>query len=360
MSANLGGSVSDRSGPRDILDEKKWQVLSATVSGYIRSALPVGSQSVNRTFGLPYSPATIRNIMSVLEEMGYLTHPHTSAGRVPTEKGFRYFVDHSDFDKKEFEEWADLSEGIEPLLSESCLTDFSEVLSKVVAQVGRTSGYAVFLMETGTLGDVRVVGVEAVPLSGRQALLVVILETGHLLKRTFVYPEGIGWLEFRKIVGKLNRVGRYRTLSEIRDALLSEMEGISMAWEAIVREFECLGGIPDVKLFGASRFAKDPEFSRAGDLESVFHAFEEQVALFGFLRKLVEARGISVSIGSENELPGLGVCTLVSIPLIRSGSWFGTIGVVGPVRMDYEQVIPLMSRLSGRLNHWLGGLEGEV
>ena len=349
----------DRSEFREELDQKKWQVLSATVSGYIRSALPVGSQFVTRSYGLPYSPATIRNIMSTLEEMGYLSHPHTSAGRVPTEKGFRYFVDHSDFEKTEFAEWGDLARGIDLLLSNSSLSDFSEVLSKVVDQVGRTSGYAVFLVETGTLGDVRVVGVESVPLSGRQALLVVILETGHLLKKTFVYPEGIGWIEFRKIVAKLNRAGRFRTLSEFRDALLSEMEGLSTAWEAVVRELERLGGTPDVKLFGASRFVRDPEFARAGDLESVFHAFEEQVSLYGLLRKRFEGQGLSVSIGSENELPGLEVCALVSVPLVRSGAWYGTIGVVGPVRMGYGQVIPLMSRLSGRLNDWLVGFAEE-
>ncbi len=351
--------MPDSSEMKEILDQKKWAVLSATIVGYIRSGLPVGSQSVNRSFRLPYSPATIRNIMSALEELGYLTHPHTSAGRVPTEKGFRYFVDHSDFEQSEFEEWTHFSEGIEPLLSEASLTEFSEVLTEIVIQVGRMSGHAVFLMETGSVGDVRVVGLEAVPVSGREGLLVVILETGHLLKRTIIYPEGIGWVEFRKIVLKLNRIGRLKTISEIRDAFFADMEGISEAWNDFVGALERLEGTPGVKLFGASRFAKEPGFFRAGDLESVFQAFEEQIALFSFLKKLVEFRGISVSIGSENEPPGLDACTVVSIPLLRAGAWFGTIGLVGPVRMDYGQVIPLMSRLSNRLNHWLSGLGVE-
>jgi heat-inducible transcriptional repressor len=354
--------VKDRDGRQEVLDVRKWEVLSATVSGYIRSALPVGSQSAGRSFGLTYSPATIRNIMSELEALGYLTHPHTSAGRIPTEKGFRYFVDHTDFPDEDRESWESLSREIEPILADAPLSEFGPVVTEVVRQVGQRAGYAGFVVETGTASEVRVVAVEACPLSERHALLVVILETGHLLKRTFSYPEGIGWPEFRRIVSRMNRIGRNSTLSEIMEALLLETEGISLALEALLVELARLGGAPDVRLFGASRFAKVPEFSNVQELESVFEAFEQQVSLFGFFRKfssLAAPRRIVVSIGSENELPGLDSCAMVSIPLSRYGAWYGTIGVVGPVRMAYGQVIPLMARLSERLNLWLSAFDGE-
>ena len=357
---NLEGGVLENSRYNEVLDLKKWEVLSATVSGYIRSALPVGSNAVNRYFGLSYSPATIRNIMSDLEELGYLTHPHTSAGRVPTEKGFRYFVDHSDFKKRAASsEWKAISRVIEPLLSGASVADLKEVLSDIVIQVSRTAGYAVFVMETRTQDEARVVSIEAVPISGRHVLVIVIFETGQLLKKTIAYPEGIRWGEFRKIIGKLNRIGRFRTLSSIREDLLIEMEGLSLAYAILLREFETLGKTPDFKLYGASQFAKIPEFSKVTDLKSVFEVFEEQMSLFAVLKKMVEPRGVSVAIGSENQVPGLDVCTVISIPLTRFGAWFGTIGVVGPVRMEYAQVIPLMTYLSDRLNEWLSGRESK-
>ncbi len=353
--------MQERSRYNEVLDQKKWEVLSATVSGYIRSALPVGSNAVNRYFGLSYSPATIRNVMSDLEEMGYLTHPHTSAGRVPTEKGFRYFVDHSDFRKRSgSRECKAISRIVDPLLSGASLTDLGEVLSDIVIYISKTAGYAVFVMETRTPVETRVVSIEAVPLSGRHVLVIVVFETGQLLKKTIPYPEGIGWAEFRRIVGKLNRIGRFRTLNEIRDDLLAELESLSRAYAILLQEFETISRIPDFKLYGASQFAKIPEFAKATDLKSVFEVFEEQVSLFGVLKRMVDLKGVSVSIGSENQVPGLDVCTLISVPLTRSGAWFGTIGVVGPLRMEYDQVIPLMTYVSGRLNAWLSGLDPEI
>lgn len=345
----------------DLLDARKWEVLAATVSGYIRSALPVGSQSAGRSFGLPYSPATIRNIMSELEALGYLTHPHTSAGRIPTEKGFRYFVDHADFPDEGADSWESVSRDIEPLLAGAPLSEFGQVVTEVIRRVGEQSGYAGFVVETGNASELVVVAFEACPLSERHALLVVILETGHLLKRTFSYPDGIGWPEFRRIVARMNRIGRGKTLSELMEALLRETEGISLSIESFLSALARVGGSPDVRLFGASRFAKVPEFSNPQELESVFEAFEQQVALVGFFQKissLASPRRVFVSIGSENELPGLDSCTMVSIPLSRSGAWYGTIGVVGPVRMEYGQVIPLMIRLSERLNLWLASPDG--
>ena len=354
--------MKDQDERRDLLDARKWEVLAATVSGYIRSALPVGSQSAGRSFGLPYSPATIRNIMNELEALGYLTHPHTSAGRIPTEKGFRYFVDHADFPEGESTSWDRVSRDIEPLLLGAPLSDFGQVVTEVIRRVGERSGYAGFVVETGNASELVVVAFEACPISERYALLVVILETGHLLKRTFAYPDGIGWPEFRRIVARINRIGRGKTLSEIMEALLSEAKGLSLSIESLFSELARLGGAPDVRLFGASRFAKVPEFSNAQDLESIFEAFEQQVALVGFFQKISamdSPHRVFVSIGSENELPGLDSCAMVSIPLSRSGAWYGTIGVVGPVRMEYGHVIPLMIRLSERLNLWLTSPEGS-
>lgn len=340
------------------LDQKKWSVLSATVLGYIQSALPVGSQAVNRYFGLPYSPATIRNIMSDLEDLGYLTHPHTSAGRVPTQRGFRYFVDHSDFAKEgDFRERDSFSLGLESMLDGSTLVDLEEVLSGITTLVSRSAGYAGFVMETGTPDESRVVSIEAVPISGRSVLLIVVFDTGQLLKKSIAYPEGMGWSEFRRIVARLNRIGRYRTLSEIQEEIREGVEGLSGAYATLLKEFETSSKSPDFKLYGASQFAKIPEFSNATDLRSVFEVFEEQISLFSVLKEVAGPRGISVLIGSENQVPGLGVCTMVSISLTRSGAWFGTIGVVGPLRMEYDQVIPLMTYLSDRLESWLSGEE---
>lgn len=348
MSANRRGMMSEP------LDERSWAVLNATVTGYIRMAVPVGSRAVNRLFGLSYSPATIRNVMADLEEYGYLTHPHTSAGRIPTSKGFRYFVDNSTFSK-----WLDtpdspqLTSFLDVILAETSPADLLEVLSSVMSLVTRLTNYTGIVMESGTRNEERLLSFEIIPISERHLLAVLITETGTVVKRTLLIPEGVRLREIVALGEELNATSRNTSLSSIRELLFNEMAHLGKTYAEIFRHFFSHSRTPEMRLFRTSNFAEMPEFSNASVFREIMEVFEEKAALFGIFEELVQERGISVQIGSENPLPGLQPCTLISLPLMYRDIWIGSVGLVGPIRMQYGQVIPLMMYLSGRLNQWI-------
>ncbi len=338
----------------ETLDERSWAVLNATVTGYIRLATPVGSRVINRLFGLSYSPATIRNVMADLENYGYLTHPHTSAGRIPTSKGFRYFVDNSSFSK-----WLDtpgspqLASFLDVILEETSPVDLLDVLSSVMSLVSRMTNYTGIVMDSGARNEERLLSFEIIPLSERHILAVLITETGTVMKRTLSLPEGVRLREIVALAEELNINSRNSSLSRIREVLLSEMAHLGQTHSEIFRHFFSLSRTPELRLIRTSSFAKMPEFSNVAVFHEIMEVFEEKAALFGIFEELVQERGISVQIGSENPLPGLQPCTLISLPLIYRDIWIGSIGLVGPIRMQYDQVIPLMMYLSGRLNQWI-------
>jgi heat-inducible transcriptional repressor len=338
----------------ETLDERSWSVLSATVNGYIRMAVPVGSRVVNRLFGLSYSPATIRNVMADLEEEGYLTHPHTSAGRIPTAKGFRYFVDNSSFSMQEaLPESASLSSFLDVILDESSPLDLLEVLSSVMNLVARMTNYTAIVLEPGTRNEERLLSFELIPVGERHLLAILVTDAGAVYKRTVLLPEGFRTKEIVFLGDALNASSRNVHLSKIREKLFDEMELLGEAYRETLQQLFFHNRMPEMKLFRTSRFAEMPEFSDASVLHAVMEVFEEKIALLEIFEDLVRQGGVSVQIGSENPIPGLKPCTLVSVPLLNGSVWLGSVGLVGPVRMQYDQVIPVMQYLSVRLNHWI-------
>jgi len=336
------------------LDERSWSVLHATVTGYIRTAVPVGSRVVNRVFGLSYSPATIRNVMADLEEEGYLTHPHTSAGRVPTAKGFRYFVDNSPFSKQmDFPDSSPLASFLDVVLDEASPLDLLEVLSSIMNLVARMTNYTAIVMQPGTRNEERLLSFEIIPVGEKHLLAILVTDTGAVYKRTVLLPEGFRSKEIIYLGDLLNTSSRNSPLSEIWEKLVGEMEVLGEAYRETFRHLFFHHRTPEMKLFRTSRFAEMPEFSDASVLHAIMEVFEEKAALLEIFEDLVAQGGVSVQIGSENPIPGLQPCTLVSIPLVNGDVWLGSVGLVGPVRMQYDQVIPIMQYLSGRLNLWI-------
>jgi heat-inducible transcriptional repressor len=339
----------------DTLDERSWEILSATVTGYIRMAAPVGSRAVNRLFGLSYSPATIRNVMADLEEIGYLTHPHTSAGRIPTPKGFRYFVDNTDFSKGSLPEGTPKLESLlEGVLSDTSPVDLLDVLSTVMNLVTRITNYTGIVMEAGVRNGERLLSFEVVPLTERSLLAVLITETGTVLKKVIMIPDGLGMAEVIARGEDLNTGFRSCTLVRIREMLMMEIEHLGRSYVEFFSQVLSVSRQPELKFIRTSSFTDLPEFSNAATLREIMVMFEEKAALFRIFKELVhEERGVSVRIGSENPLPALQPCTIVAIPIMNRNVWLGSIGLIGPVRMQYDQVIPLMVYLSRRLNQWV-------
>lgn len=335
------------------MDERSWEVLNATVVGYIRNASPIGSRAVNRQFGLNYSPATIRNVMADLEETGYLMHPHTSAGRVPTPKGFRYFVDNTRFPGLEAESADQLSHLLDAVLADTASPDLLSVLSTVINLVSRMTRSTGILLGTGTNIEERLLSLDLVQISPRHVLMVIITETGSLLKKTLLIPENVDIMEVIAMGHEFSRKARNKTLLEVRDEINSEIEKLGRSLLDVFTQLTSLAPVPDVRVFCTSYFAEVPEFKNANTLREIMEVFEEQSALYRIFEELLTEDQMALRIGNEIPVRALEPCTLIAIPLRSGNVWLGSIGLVGPIRMNYDQVIPIMMYLSDRLNLWI-------
>ena len=334
-----------------MLDDRKAAVLRAVVREYIETAQPVGSAHVSRTTDLAVSPATVRNEMASLEREGYLTQPHTSAGRVPTDQGYRFFVDQLTgpgalpaAQRQEVREFFANAHGA----LEQMLHDTSSLLS------GLTSYAALVLgppSERATVRSVQVVG-----LAHRVAMVVVVLSNGAIEKATLDLDDDLG----------------DERLGAASSHLTAHLEGTSLAdgsrvpatgderLDAFVNQIlDALGDPADrdheqVYVGGASRMAA--AFDAVDTVRQVLAILEQQYVVVSLLREVIDTdgeQGITVSIGTELGVQPLAECSIVVAPYVIEGEPLGTVGVLGPTRMNYPQAMAAVAVVSERLGRRL-------
>jgi heat-inducible transcriptional repressor len=328
-----------------MLDERKAAILRAVVSEYIETAQPVGSGHVVQESGLGVSAATVRNEMAVLERDGYLVQPHTSAGRIPTDKGYRFFVDQLTapgiLDPGKRQQVRDFFRAAHGEL-ERMLADTSRLLSRV-------TNYAAVVVgpphEAATVRSVQLVG-----LGPRVALLVAVLSNGVVEKRSLELKQETGDERLGAATAVLNRhlLGRPLgpfALPESGDPATDELVRAA-AVTLRVHEDE-----PDhVFVGGTARMAQ--AFDAVDTVREVLGILEEQYVVVGLLRDVLD-RGLSVAIGTEHGYEGLAECALVVAPYEVEGERAGTIGVLGPTRMNYPEAMAAVAVVSQRLGKHL-------
>ena len=339
------------------LDERKAAILRAVVSEYIETAQPVGSHRVAQTPDVAVSSATVRNDMATLEREGYLAQPHTSAGRIPTDKGYRFFVDSlrapgrldatrrqrvSQFFAHAHGELEQMLEDTSKLLSS--LTDYAAV---VVAPTHDTA---------------RIRSVQLVGLTDRLCLLVVVLSDGAVDKRSIELREVTGEARLAAATAHLasHVVGRSPhdlhasrrrpagpppTGDASTDQVVDEAMGALVAL-ASDRDEES----DQVYVGGASRMVA--AFDAVQTVRSVLSILEQQYVVVTLLRDVLD-RGLSVAIGEELGVPPLAACSVVVAPYEAEGEPAGTIGVLGPTRMNYPQALTAVAVVSQRLGRHL-------
>jgi len=342
------------------LSRRERKILEAVILSYVETAEPAGSRTLSRRFGLGVSPATIRNTMSDLEEKGFLFHPHTSAGRVPTNKAYRAYVDQ--------------------LLSiPALLTRESEQLAETISGAGGASAIeAVLRRAAQTLGVLtQELGValgprlatsvlrrlELVRISSERLLMVLTLD-GGVMRTVFVEVAGeIAETALAQVTAVLNERLAGLTLEQIRRSLGSRLRDATAGPEGhellniFVQEAEHLfdAALPSesqsVLLGQPSVLAEQPEFSAADRLRRLLALTERPDALAEAIRRRT-APGVSITIGTEHDDPRLEEFTVVTAEY-NVGSLTGVIGVIGPTRMPYEKVISLVSHTSRLLNDLL-------
>ncbi|HZQ28697.1 MAG TPA: heat-inducible transcriptional repressor HrcA [Acidimicrobiales bacterium] len=329
-----------------MLDERKAAILRAVVSEYIDTAQPVGSGHVVHEAGLGVSPATVRNEMAVLEREGYLVQPHTSAGRIPTDKGYRFFVDQitapGTLDPGKRQQVRDFFRAAHGEL-ERMLADTSRLLSNL-------TNYAAVVVgpphEAATIRSVQLVG-----LGPRIALVVAVLSNGVVEKRTLEFKEETGDERLGAATAALNRnlvgrpLGTLGTVLETGDAATDEL--VRAAMNALrVHDDE-----PDhVFVGGSSRMAR--AFDAVDTVREVLGILEEQYVVVSLLRDMLD-RGLSVAIGVEHGYQPLSECALIVAPYEVEGERAGSIGVLGPTRMNYPEAMAAVAVVSQRLGKHL-------
>ena len=343
------------------LSERERRVLEAVIRTYVQTAEPAGSRTLSRRFGLGVSPATIRNTMSDLEEKGFLFHPHTSAGRVPTDKAYRVYVDslmRLPTAPVGPEERARLQEEI---------VGGGSAIEAIIARAAQSLG--VLTQELGValgprLEQTVLHKLELVRLSSERLLMVLTLH-GGVARTVFVEVSGeIADAALAHVSLVLNdRLGGL-TLEEIRTSLGTRLRdtqaegGARELLNIFVQEAEQLFETPrpmtdsSVVLGQASVLAEQPEFAAAPEMRRLIELTDTPQKLAEVLRRRHATQGISVTIGNEHEDPRLGRFTVVTAQY-RAGSLAGVIGVIGPTRMPYEKVVSLVRHTSELLTDLL-------
>ena len=336
---------------QESLTERERRVLEAVVLSYVETAEPVGSRTVARRFGLGVSAATIRNAMSDLEEKGYLFHPHTSAGRVPTDRAYRLYVDSlmrfPSFTPRQEEKLREdlIAEGS---AVQAVMRRAAQVLSVLTQELGVAVAPS---LDAATLDRLELIAV-----SSDRLLLVLTLKSG-VVRTIFVevpgtlHPEAVASLNAvlnERLGGLTLREIRQTLPNRVRDSVSTPAEGELL--DIFIATGDQLFDVPagdanDVVLGRTSVLAEQPEFATGPRMRELIELTEQRDVLRKALETRANAVGLTVTIGGENESRQLSRLTLVTAPY-RSGPLSGVIGVLGPTRMPYDKVASLVEHTS--------------
>ena len=323
-----------------MLDDRKAAILYAVVQEYIRTAQPVGSTLVARSHGVDASPATVRSEMAALSEQQYLIQPHTSAGRVPTSKGYRFFVNQwrqrspsptlDPADRRQVNDFFAVPHGG----FESILSDTTGLLSDL------TDWTAVVVAPSPAAATVR--SAQLVELAAGTVMVVAVMSNGAIEKRMIDVPVDTAPQVVADASQRLARRVVGRTLADVEDCDEPDDKLLSAALAAL-REARAHH---EVFVGGTSKLAA--AFDAVEQLSEVLGLLEKQLVVVTLMRRVID-RGLRVAIGEETGVPSLADCSLVLAPYSTDGSDGGTIAVIGPTRMDYPQALSAVAAVSRRL-----------
>ena len=343
-----------------ILDERKAMILKAIIDDYIITAMPVGSRTVSRKKGVGFSPATIRNEMSDLEELGYLAQPHTSAGRVPSEKAYRLYVDSilkspevSPEEKAHIEEYISRRSGqVEDVIRAAAdvLADATQYTSVIVAP---------------RIQSLRIKRVQMVPVDEGSALMIVVTSAGIIKDALIAIPNDMTSENLFAISEMLTRELSNHTLAEVRQIFARVFRDMSMNRRLLggvmkAMEEKLVEDAPeDIVIGGTTKLLNYPEYSDIEKAKNFLTLFENKDRLAAMLKNSGGMQ-ISIRIGNENEMDALKDCSLVTATYRVGDYASGTLGVIGPTRMNYRRVVSMMDFMGNVISKMLSGNTNEV
>jgi heat-inducible transcriptional repressor len=330
------------------LTQRAQSILAAVIANYIKTAEPVGSKTVARRDDIEVSPATIRNVMAELEELGYLTQPHASAGRIPTSDGLRFYVDS-------ILEVRELDESIKHKLRLALPTD--EAASHLdISELLKATGKAL----SGLSQQVAVVSaphpdqevlrqIEFILLDSGLILVVIVTRAGAVQNRIIEADTALRQEDLDKFSRYLSDLMANLTLTEVKKRLASEMarekmrfdkvlgQALNLSQQALTYEVQ-----NDIIIEGQTKLMEAPEFNDVARLRQIFAAFEEKSTILGLLEKSLLAQGVRIFIGSDSQEEYMEGLSAITSSYGTSNTPVGALGVIGPTRMNYSKVIPIV------------------
>ena len=348
----LIGNREAKGGGSMELDERKQKILYAIIRTYMETGEPVGSRTISKYSDLNLSSATIRNEMSDLEEMGYIIQPHTSAGRIPSDKGYRLYVDHILESKdQEVQEFKDL------MLERT--DKLEQMLQQVVKVLAANTNYATLVSAPALKGN-KLKFIQLSKVNSTQILAVIMID-GNLVRNKIIdVTEKLDQETVLNLNILLNSVLVGLSIEEINLAMIQSLKqqaGIHSDLVASVIDAvaEVIHAEDEVKIYtsGATNIFRYPELSDKGKASEIISTFEEKQELTDLVNQTLENsenKGIQVYIGQESPIQAMKDCSVVTATYELGDGLQGTIGIVGPKRMDYENVLKTLKTLTDQLD----------
>jgi heat-inducible transcriptional repressor len=338
-------------------------VLEAVITDYIETGEPVGSRTISKRSGMAVSPATIRNVMADLEEMGLLQQPHTSAGRIPTVTGLRLYLDFIMQSKQlARQERALIRQALQHPRSDmkEMLHQTSRLLSEFCKQAG--------VVLWPKLNVMRFKHVEFIRLGPGQIMVILISKAGLIHQSYLQWDEPIAQDELDKYGRYINELLQDVPLGSVKERILEEMQSekvlfdqlFSRALQMTHRAIQNTLEDSDVYIEGQANLFNNPEFADVPRMRRILQAFEDKSRIIRLLDMTLKvSSGVQIILGSENELQDMQEMSLVSSPYGRGDTPLGVLGVIGPLRMDYSRIIPVVEFTAHFLSQLLEMAEGE-
>lgn len=336
----------DKSG----LSERKKMILRAIVNAHIDKGEPVGSKYLTQNNGIDFSPATVRNEMAELEEMGYLEQPHTSAGRVPSELGYRFYVDSL------MERYRLTKDELEQL--NGICKDKEAELDKLIEEAGklfsRITNYTSITVKPKPT-NAKVTKFNTVLIDEHSFVLIMVMSTGVAKTKVIRTDLEIDNYTVERLSNVLNRIMADKTVEKTEYASILEMKNMLGEYDVLVDPimkciYETVSEIDrgDVRFERVNRLLEFPEYSNTSELKNLLGMFEQKEDIIDLISNS-EKDTINIFIGKENSVDVMSNSTLIFKTITANGRPIGAIGVIGPRRMDYSKVVTTLEMLSGNI-----------
>ena len=332
-----------------MLTNRQELVLQLIVEEYIKTAEPIGSRTLSKL--LDFSPATIRNEMADLEDLGYIEKTHTSSGRVPSDKGYHYYIERILQDGNEYKQSFNV---IDELFSNADIRR-EEAITQAMNLLSQLTNYTTIALGPSAYGS-KIKKIELIPLHEETCILLIVTNQGHVESKQIIVPENTSLEDMKRVIEVFNEILYECPISQVSEKLkyeinTSKIKDIITYNQTIIDTFlEAFTKFTQSKYYlsGKNNMLYQPEFSDLQRVRELLTFFEKNDIF-----KLVENtqnQGLSVRIGKENQVRAMRDCTVITVPYDLNDTESGTIAIVGPTRMEYQKVIPLVKYLASHMS----------